>query len=78
MRILSLTEIDAVNGGSYEAWEVVTIAGASSGIVFGTIEAYQTWSLLTGLKFLATCSIPTAVVAGAIVGSVHLYHLVHE
>ena len=78
MRILSLTEIEAENGGSYEAWEVVTIAGASSGLVFGAIEAYQTWSLLTGLKFLAACSIPTAVVASAIVGGVHLYHLAHE
>jgi len=78
MRDLSLTEIEAVNGGSYEAWEVVTIAGASSAIAFGAIEAYQTWSLLTGLKFLAICSVPTAVVAGAIVGSVQLYHLAHH
>ncbi len=78
MRNLSLSETVAVNGGSYEAWEVITIAGASSGIAFGAFEAYSTWSLLTGLKFLAVCSIPTTAVAGIIVGGVQLYHLAHK
>jgi hypothetical protein len=73
MRELSCVEIQSVSGASYEEWQVVAIAGLSSGIAFGTIEAIHHWSLLLGLKFFAACTIPTAVVSGAFVGGVMLY-----
>jgi hypothetical protein len=78
MRELSSNELNFVSGGDYEDWQVVAIAAASSGIAFGAIEAYHAWSLLTGLKFMAVCSIPTAIVSGAIVGGVELFYWINS
>jgi hypothetical protein len=73
MRELTCVEIQFISGANYEDWQVVTIAGVSSGLAFGTIEAIHGWSLLAGLKFFAICSIPTAIASGAIVGGATLY-----
>ena len=73
MRELTYVEIQSISGANYENWQVVAIAGTSSGLAFGTIEAIHGWSLLAGLKFFAACSIPTAIASGAIIGGVMLY-----
>jgi hypothetical protein len=77
MRELTSIEIQSISGASYEDWQVVAIAGASSGLAFGTIEAIHGWSLLAGLKFFAVCSIPTAIASGAIVAGVMLHDWMH-
>lgn len=73
MRELTKNEIEVIHGGTvYEGWEVVAISGVASGLAFGGMQAYQTLSLLQGLKFIAACSIPTAIAGGLIVGGIEL------
>lgn len=72
MREITNQELNYINGGEYQHWEVVTIAAASSGLAFATYKLVKTYDFLVAGKYLLGCSIPTALAAGIIVGAVEL------
>ncbi len=77
MRNLSIQECDQVSAG-YEAWQVISVSGLSSGLAFGAIEAYSTFSLIEGLKYFAICSVPTMIASSLILGSIAVIQAVQE
>ncbi|MBS0286592.1 MAG: hypothetical protein JSR17_04810 [Proteobacteria bacterium] len=78
MRELSFAESNDVCGGHYDSWQVVTIAGASSGLAFGIQEFYATLSVVQGLKYFTICSIPTAFMSLIIIGAMGLAQSMKE
>lgn len=68
-------EVAQVSGGNYEDWQVVAIAGASSGLSVAAIKAFSGLSVLEMGKYFIACSIPTAVVSGLIVGTMYLANM---
>lgn len=79
MRELTAHELTTIAAGtSYENWQTVALSGAAAGLAFGSWDLFTKGSLAVGLSTFAYIGIPTALVAGTIIGGVELAKWVQD